>query len=260
MPPRRSTAATLPQPNDGAADPTAMPQPQCAQPCRCRHACRSQLLRHMAARPTWPPGRNEQPPQRSTGARAPAARAAAMASQDGSGALTLDNVRSALIRQEDTIIFNLIERAQFARNSAVYTSGGVPVPAFDAAGQAFTFLEFLLRDTEAVHGRIRRYTSPDEHAFFPAALPPTVRAPFLLFVCDCRDLSPCESGVPCVQVLPPMGYPEVLHSAASDININNTILDLYLNTILPGITAPGDDANYGSSAMYDVLLLQVRLC
>jgi hypothetical protein len=25
--------------------------------------------------------------------------------------------------------------------------------------------------TQALHARIRRYTSPDEHAFFPAALP-----------------------------------------------------------------------------------------
>jgi chorismate mutase len=94
---------------------------------------------------------------------------------DSSGTVTLENVRSSLIRQEDTIIFNIIERSQFAHNRAVYTSGGIPVPAYKANGDAFTFLEFLLRDTEAVHGRIRRYTSPDEHAFFPEALPPTVR-------------------------------------------------------------------------------------
>jgi hypothetical protein len=94
---------------------------------------------------------------------------------DSSGTVTLQNVRSTLIRQEDTIIFNIIERSQFARNGAVYTSGGVPVPAYNSDGNAFTFLEFLLRDTEAVHGRIRRFTSPDEYAFFPEALPPTVR-------------------------------------------------------------------------------------
>jgi hypothetical protein len=42
--------------------------------------------------------------------------------------LTLSNIRSSLIRQEDTIIFQLIERAQYARNSPVYVSEGVPVP------------------------------------------------------------------------------------------------------------------------------------
>ena len=32
---------------------------------------------------------------------------------------------------------------------------------------------------------------------------------------------------------------------------------LYLEAILPGISAPGQDNNFGSSAMYDVLALQV---
>jgi chorismate mutase len=42
--------------------------------------------------------------------------------------LSLENIRSSLIRQEDTIIFNFIERAQFARNEAVYTPDSIPVP------------------------------------------------------------------------------------------------------------------------------------
>lgn len=42
--------------------------------------------------------------------------------------LSLDNIRSTLIRQEDTIVFSFIERAQFARNEAVYTSDAIPVP------------------------------------------------------------------------------------------------------------------------------------
>lgn len=42
--------------------------------------------------------------------------------------LTLANIRSSLIRQEDTIIFQLIERAQYARNAPVYEAEGVPVP------------------------------------------------------------------------------------------------------------------------------------
>ena len=39
-----------------------------------------------------------------------------------SDTLSLQNIRSSLIRQEDTIIFSLIERAQFARNDPVYVS------------------------------------------------------------------------------------------------------------------------------------------
>ncbi len=37
--------------------------------------------------------------------------------------LSLDNIRESLIRQEDTIIFSLIERAQFAVNDIVYGEG-----------------------------------------------------------------------------------------------------------------------------------------
>lgn len=49
-------------------------------------------------------------------------------SLDYSTALSLDNIRQSLIRQEDTIIFSLIERAQFAANDPVYQSGAIAVP------------------------------------------------------------------------------------------------------------------------------------
>ena len=49
-------------------------------------------------------------------------------SLDHSTALSLDNIRQSLIRQEDTIIFSLIERAQFAANEPVYQSGAIAVP------------------------------------------------------------------------------------------------------------------------------------
>lgn len=53
---------------------------------------------------------------------------AAPGTRDMSSSLTLDNIRSTLIRQEDSIIFNFIERAQFAANPVVYQAGGVQVP------------------------------------------------------------------------------------------------------------------------------------
>ena len=61
-----------------------------------------------------------------------------------------------------------------------------------------------------------------------------------------------------LQVLKPEGKsPPRIAAGARDINLNSKILPLYLHTILPGITEPGDDGNYGSSAMLDVLALQV---
>jgi hypothetical protein len=61
-----------------------------------------------------------------------------------------------------------------------------------------------------------------------------------------------------VQVLQPQNNPSGLAPGARSINLNSKILPLYLNTILPGITDSGDDGHYGSSAMLDVLVLQVN--
>lgn len=52
-----------------------------------------------------------------------------------------------------------------------------------------------------VHGRIRRYTSPDENAFFPEELPPLVLPPITYdevgLLGLCRPLAPrCISCVP----------------------------------------------------------------
>lgn len=44
---------------------------------------------------------------------------------------------------------------------------------------------------------------------------------------------------------------------SKEVNLNNRVMDLYVAHLLPNITALGDDNNYGSSAMYDVLALQV---
>lgn len=49
---------------------------------------------------------------------------------DKSSSLSLSNIREQLIRLEDTIIFALIERAQFAHNSAVYEAGKTSIRAF----------------------------------------------------------------------------------------------------------------------------------
>ena len=98
-------------------------------------------------------------------------------SADLSSVLALDNIRQTLIRQEDTIIFLLIERAQFARNSAVYGTDVISVPNTASNGQQQSLLEYLLRETEHVHGKILRYTSPDEQAFYPDSVPSIILPP-----------------------------------------------------------------------------------
>jgi len=96
---------------------------------------------------------------------------------DLSDTLSLGNIRRSLILMEDTIIFSLVERAQFERNEAVYRPGGIPVPMYTRDGQQLSLLEYLLRETERIHGRIRRYTNPDETAFYPNELPPIILPP-----------------------------------------------------------------------------------
>lgn len=67
---------------------------------------------------------------------------------------SLDSVRSSLIRQEETIIFSLIEREQFRQNSEIYTKrtfrlnrNNVP----DIYGRDASFLEYMLCETEKLH-------------------------------------------------------------------------------------------------------------
>eukprot|EP00850_Spirogloea_muscicola_P022747 SM000310S11938 [mRNA] locus=s310:126271:127833:+ [translate_table: standard] len=144
---------------------------------------------------------------------------------DASRILTLDNIRTFLIRQEDSIIFNLIERSQYRYNPPTYDPTLLGIPGFHGS-----LLEYLLSETEQLHAKVRRYTSPDEHPFFPEALPPVIL----------QDLE----------------YPQVLHPAAEGINVNPQIWKMYLTVALPAITQKGDDGNYGSAATLDVLCLQ----
>jgi len=137
-------------------------------------------------------------------------------------ALRLDDLRGKLIRQEETIIFALIERAQFKRNDAIYRPGAVPLP--DYAGD---FSDYLLHQTEIMHARVRRYTSPDEHPFTGPLPPP---------------------------ILPAMAFPATIKP--NTINLNARVRQLYREHILPAICVAGDCQNYGSSAVCDVTCLQ----
>lgn len=159
---------------------------------------------------------------------------------------------------EDTIIFSLIERSQFARNSPVYQPGATVQQYLKDSGRQLSLLEYLLMETvrwfgssmclgcrhslahlsvnvicqEHVHGKIRRFSNSEENAFFPNYLPPLI--------------------------LPPLQSQEedVLYPAAKEVNVNNAIMEMYLEHLLPGIAVEGDDGQYGSSAMYDVMILQ----
>ncbi|XP_074381198.1 chorismate mutase 1, chloroplastic-like isoform X2 [Apium graveolens] len=144
---------------------------------------------------------------------------------DESDSYTLDGIRSSLIRQEDSIIFSLVERAQYCYNSDTYDPN-----AFWKDGCQGSLVEFMLRGTETLHAQAGRYKSPDEHPFFAEHLPEPV--------------------------LPPLQYPQVLHPVTESININSRIWDMYFRNLVPRLVKEGEDGNYGATAVCDTICLQ----
>jgi len=136
--------------------------------------------------------------------------------------LKLENIRSNLIRLEETIIFSLIERAQFAQNKIIYRTNGIPIKNYSGS-----FMLYLLSGTEKLHAMVRRYTAPDEHPF---------------------------TEVPKEQLLSPLAYEWPIKK--TEININAEILETYIDKIIPLICKKEDDGNYGSSSVNDISTLQ----
>ena len=136
--------------------------------------------------------------------------------------LSLGSIRNVLARLEETIIFGVIERAQFRQNRIIYKPDGV-----GRGLGGLSLVGFLLRECERSHAKVRRYTGPDEHPFF--------------------------SGLP-APILPVFRHENPLRPNA--INLNVRVRDAYENEIVPLVCESGDDKQWGSSAVNDVYLLQ----
>ncbi|KAK9461574.1 chorismate mutase [Lipomyces oligophaga] len=140
--------------------------------------------------------------------------------------LDLKNIRQALIRMEDTIVFNLIERAKFPRQSSIYQAGAFAIPNFEGS-----FVDWILKEEEIVHAKVRRYESPDEVPFYPDDLPKPI--------------------------LPSIAYPPLLYPDPNKINVNDKIKEFYTHDIIPKLCREGEQAeNLGSSSLCDVECLR----
>jgi chorismate mutase len=64
--------------------------------------------------------------------------------------LSLERIRSVLIRLEETIIFGLIERSQFAHNPRIYSKGAFK--ELNELGFEGSWLDWFLYETESFHG------------------------------------------------------------------------------------------------------------
>lgn len=196
--------------------------------------------------------------------------------------LSLERIRSVLVRLEDTIIFDLIERAQFAHNPRMYVSGAFS--ELKESGFEGSWLEWFLKEIETFHGPFHSKLSP---ALILTLNHPTAKArrytrygyrrciaSFPSYDdCHSPDEYPFTSGLP-PPLLKPLDFPNILHP--NDINANPSILSFYTRAIVPRITnhatltlsaskhlngivgdeAFEDDGNYGSAATIDVEVLQ----
>ncbi|TKA33720.1 hypothetical protein B0A50_00556 [Salinomyces thailandicus] len=149
---------------------------------------------------------------------------------DPETSLSLPHIRSQLIRLEDTVLFHLIERAQFPLNSTIYRPGALPLPA-----SHLSFMDWVLHAQEELQSRIRRYQSPDEYPFFDDAM--------------------------ATPILPELQYPKVLWE--NEVNVNQELKRRYIEEVLPGVCRQTGRAergeaqeNYGSAATADVNCLQ----
>ncbi|ONK70444.1 uncharacterized protein A4U43_C05F33790 [Asparagus officinalis] len=146
----------------------------------------------------------------------------ASSAEELSKELSLGSVRDSLIRQEDSIVFALIERSRFPFNPKAYRRsedcGGVS-PA-----------KLFVREAEAAHAKVGRYQNPEENPFFPDDLP-----------------SP---------MLPPYDYPQIFHPASASVCVNKHIWDMYFNEFLPLFACKGDDGNYAATVAADLVCLQ----
>ena len=184
--------------------------------------------------------------------------------------LDLAKIRYALIRQEDTIIFKLIERAQFPHNSPIYlpspttstadgdaaggdtTGGDAPgggdgEPGIVIPDWSGSFLDFVMHKSESAHALVRRYESPDE---LPFSSPATLPRP----------------------IIPSLKYPPLIRDPQKRVNVNAKIQRFYIDDIVPALTrtatadrsthtgnpggSGGRQENYGSAAVCDVECLQ----
>ncbi len=150
-------------------------------------------------------------------------------------ALDLGNIRRLLQRMEDSIIFSLIERAQYRSNSAVYQPMHTQLGKFRlhqllSVGSSGCLGDWFIYQTECLHSQVRRYGHPTEFAFFEPLPEP------LLEKGDQRE--PILAPVP------------------AEARVNKRLLELYRSKMVPRLCEEGDDGNYGSTAVQDVHVLQ----
>ncbi|MBD3242872.1 MAG: chorismate mutase [Chitinivibrionales bacterium] len=138
---------------------------------------------------------------------------------------TLARVAALLEGLEETIIFKLIDRAQFRVNEIAYVPGK---SGFEGEHERSLFV-LRLRRQEEMDAMFGRYCVPEERPFTTELPAPR------------RVVTLGDTG---------------LYIEAPDLaSVTGRILESYLD-LLPSLCATGDDGQYGSSVEHDVYALQ----
>lgn len=79
---------------------------------------------------------------------------------DESEDYNLDHIRRSLIRQEDSIIFCLLERAKYCYNADTYDPDAFSMDGFNGS-----LVEYMLKGTEKLHAKVWNQKL-DDHVIF----------------------------------------------------------------------------------------------
>ena len=139
--------------------------------------------------------------------------------------LKLETIASHLAGLEETLIYKLLDRAQFAGNPGAYRPGQSRFRPHEVS----SLFELRLHHQEKLDTLFGRYLIPEERPFY-LALPPPRRVP-----------TQGETGL-VIQDL-------------ETVNVTGPIRTDYL-AMLPGLCGDGDDGQWGSSVEHDVICLQ----
>jgi chorismate mutase len=139
--------------------------------------------------------------------------------------ISLSEISQKLESYEETIVFKLIDRAQYAANMVIYEPGK---SGFKGAGK-YSLLELRLRFQEQMDIQFGKFCVPEERPFIKSQSTPRRKA-----MIDDRG---------------------ILIEDCNVVNLTDEILNGYIS-LVPLFCLPGDDGHYGSSVEQDVYALQ----
>jgi chorismate mutase len=139
--------------------------------------------------------------------------------------MSLQEISQKLESYEETIVFKIIDRAQYAANEIVYERGK---SGFKGAGN-YSLLELRLRYQEQMDTQFGKFCVPEERPFIKNFSAPRRKA-----MVDDRG---------------------ILIDDCNIVNLTEDIMTGYRN-LVPLFCETGDDGHYGSSVEQDVYALQ----